>query len=258
MDISQEVTLIVIGSAFFLLVAIGIIILILVYQKKQLRFIFERKELEGQYKQEILKSRIEAQEETLNNVSREIHDNVGQLVSSAKILVGVAERKLPDVGDTLEQADQALFKALQELRALSKSLNTQWLEQFSFFENLLAESYRINSTGTLNMTIGRSVELDIPKEHQLILFRMAQEAFQNSFKHGTATHVHIKAEQQDAKLVITIADNGKGFDVTDISKHGFGIINMKHRVSLIGGLAQWKSDQTGTLVTIEIPYPHEH
>lgn len=258
MDISQEVTLIVIGSAFFLLVAIGIIILILVYQKKQLRFIFEKKELEGQYKQEILKSRIEAQEETLNNVSREIHDNVGQLVSSAKMLVGVAERKLPNVGDTLEQADQALSKAIQELRALSKSLNTQWLEQFNFFENLQEESHRINATGTLTMTIDCSVELDMPKERQLILFRMVQEAFQNSFKHGAATHIHMKAEQQEAKLVITIADNGKGFDVTDSSKHGFGIMNMKHRVSLIGGQAQWKSDHSGTLVTIEIPHLHEH
>src|SRR5688572_31980110 len=104
MDISQEVTLIVIGSFFFLLVAIGIIILVLVYQKKQLRFIYEKRQLKNQFQEELLKSRLEAQEETLTNLSREIHDNIGQLVSSAKMLVGVASRKLPDVGDTLHQA----------------------------------------------------------------------------------------------------------------------------------------------------------
>lgn len=258
MDISKEITLIVIGCAFLLLVAIGIIILILVYQKKQLLFIFERKALESQYQEELLKSRIEAQEETLNNVSKELHDNIGQLVSSAKMLVATAERKLPDVGDTLHLADETLFKAIQELRMLSKSLNTQWLEQFNFFENLQDESHRINSAGTITMTASPPVAMSLPKERQLILFRMVQEAFQNSMKHAAATHIHIKVEQQEAKLFITIEDNGKGFDVNNTSQHGFGMLNLKHRVSLIGGVARWESDNTGTKVTIEIPHQHEH
>lgn len=255
MDISKEVTLIVIGCAFFLLVAIGIIILILVYQKKQLRFIFEKQALESQHKEEILKSRVEAQEETLNNVSKEIHDNIGQLVNSAKMLIGTAERKLPDVGDTLKQADQTLSKTISELRALSRSLNTQWLEQFNFLENLQDEIDRINASGNLTMTIDHTVELTLSKERQLILFRMVQEAFQNAVKHGAATLIHIKSAQQDDKLVITVEDNGNGFDVDDTSKHGFGIFNLKHRVSLIGGEAQWHSDEKGTRVTIEIPHP---
>lgn len=255
MDISKEVTLIVIGCAFFLLVAIGIIILILVYQKKQLRFIFEKKALESQYKEEILKSRVEAQEETLNNVSKEIHDNIGQLVNTAKILIGTAERKMPDVGDTLQQADQALSKTIHELRALSRSLNTQWLEQFNFFENLQDETHRINASGTLTMTVDHSVELTLSKERQLILFRMVQEAFQNSVKHGAATRIHIKTEQQETKLVVTVEDNGRGFDVNDTSKYGFGIFSLKHRVSLIGGGVHWHSDEKGTRVIIEIPHP---
>jgi signal transduction histidine kinase len=254
MDISKEVTLIVIGCAFFLLVAIGIIILILVYQKKQLRFIFEKKALESLYKEEILKSRVEAQEDTLNYVSKEIHDNIGQLVNSAKLLIGTAERKMPHVGNTLQQADQTLSKTIHELRALSKSLNRQWLEQFNFFENLQDETHRINASGTLTMTVAHSGELTLSKEHQLILFRMVQEAFQNSVKHGAATHIHVKAEQQETKLAITIDDNGKGFDVNDSSKQGFGIFSLKHRVSLIGGAVQWRSDEKGTRVTIEIPH----
>jgi len=258
MDISKEVTLIIIGCAFLLLVAIGIIILILVYQKKQLLFIFEKKALKSQYQEELLKSRIEAQEETLNNVSKELHDNVGQLVGTAKMLVATAVRKLPDVGDTLKEADQTLSKTIQELRMLSKSLNKQWLEQFNFFENLQDETHRINSAGTIIMTASPAVALSLPKERQLILFRMVQEAFQNSMKHAAATHIHIKAEQQEAKLLVTIEDNGKGFDVNNTSKHGFGMLNLKHRVSLIGGVARWKSDNTGTKVTIEIPHQHEH
>ncbi len=252
-SLSQEVTIIVIGCAFFLLVSIGIIILILVYQKKQLHFIYEKKELKNQFKEEILKSRIEAQEETLNTISKEIHDNIGQLVSSAKMLVGVAERKLPDVGDTLQQADISLSKAIQELRALSKSLNTQWLEQFNFFENLETEALRINASETMTMTVSRQEDLQMSKERQLILFRMVQEAFQNAIKHGQATQLHIKSDQTQTGLTMVVEDNGKGFDVTDTLKHGFGMINMKHRVSLIGGVVHWQSGITGTKVTITIP-----
>ncbi len=250
---SDEVTIILVGCTFFLLVAIGIIILIQVHQKKQLHFLFEKKELQNRYTEELLKNRIEAQEETLNNVSKEIHDNIGQLVSSAKLLVGTAQRKMPDVGDTLQQAELSLSQAIQELRSLSKSLNSEWLEQFNFFENLRSEALRINATKEINLTISHQQELVMSKENQLILFRMVQESFQNSIKHGQATHINITAEEKDQESVIIIEDNGTGFDPTDTTRQGFGILNMKNRVSLLGGQAQWQSDNTGTTVTINIP-----
>jgi len=255
MDISQEVTLIVIGSFFFLLVAIGIIILILVYQKKQLRFIYEKHQLENQFKEEILKSRIEAQEETLDNLSREIHDNIGQLVSSAKMLVGVASRKLPDVGDTLEQADQSLSKAIQELRAISKSLNTEWLEQFDLFENLENEIGRITSSGEIKMSLSHPDTLALSKERQLILFRMVQESFQNAIKHSHASLIQINANQEVNNFIISIRDNGKGFDIDNTGKHGMGMASMRHRVALIDGEIKWQSGDTGTTVYIIIPQP---
>lgn len=258
MDISQEVTLIVIASTFFLVVAIGIIILILVYQKKQLRFINEKQALQSQFQEEILMSRIEVQEETLNNVSKEIHDNIGQLVGSAKILVGVAERKFPDVGDSLHQADQSLSKAIHELRLLSKSLNSEWLKQFNFYENLENEVIRINSSGEIAMSIGHREELHLSKEAQLILFRTVQEAFQNSLKHGNPSLININVEQKESMLMVTIEDNGTGFKTQDPPKQGFGITSMKHRVKLLSGTIHWRADHNGTTVTIEIPHGNEN
>ena len=257
-SLSQEVIIIVIGCAFFLLVAIGIIILILIYQKKQIRYIYEKKELQNQYKEEILRSQIEAQEKTLSNMGKEIHDNIGQLLSSAKMLINVAMRKMPDVGDTLRQSDQSLSKAITDLRALSKSLSSEWLEQFSLYENLENEAKRINSSGEITMTVAHQGNMDMMKDRQLMLFRMVQEAFQNSLKHGKATLISINVKQLGSTLHTSIEDNGKGFDPTDETKHGFGILNMKHRVSLMGGTALWKSAPTGTTVTIEIPLHNEN
>jgi signal transduction histidine kinase len=256
-SLSQEVIIIVIGCAFFLLVAIGIIILILIYQKKQILYIYEKKELQNQYKEEILRSQIEAQEKTLSNMGKEIHDNIGQLLSSAKMLLGVAVRKMPDVGDTLQQSDQSLSKAIIELRALSKSLSSEWLEQFSLYENLETEARRINSSGEIKMSVVHEGTLHMDKDRQLMLFRMVQEAFQNSLKHGKATQISILVKHHESNLTISIQDNGNGFDATDEMKQGFGMLNMKHRASVMGGQALWKSDSTGTIVTIQTPLQNE-
>jgi signal transduction histidine kinase len=179
-------------------------------------------------------------------------------VSSAKMLVGVAERKLPDVGDSLHQADLSLSKAVHELRLLSKSLNSEWLEQFNFLENLETEANRINSSGEITMTVVHDGALQLAKDRQLIVFRIVQEAFQNSLKHGRPSLINIHVKQQEDKLFITVEDNGKGFDTKDTSKQGFGMTSMKHRALLMGGEVHWRADNNGTRVTIEIPHGHEN
>ncbi len=253
MDIlSQEITIIVVGSAFLLLVAVGMIVLFLVYQKRQLKLLLEKKELSNQFQRELLKTRLEAQEETLNQLGEDLHDNIGQLLSSSKFLIGVAERS-DTPSATLQMADDTISKAIRELRAMSKALNTEWLEKFSLIENLQTETDRISASRELAVTLQHPPSIDMPVDRQMMLFRIVQEALQNSIKHGKASHVSIMAEQQEKDLHVSIADNGKGFDVNDASIHGVGVTNIKHRAKLMGGTALWKSDREGTSVIIQLP-----
>jgi len=251
-SLSQELLIISIASAFFLLVAVGIIILILVYQKKQLRYILEKAELQNQFQQELLKTRLEAQEDTLNWLGKELHDNLGQLLNSSKVLVGVAQRT-SDTGDTLTMVSDTLSQAITEVRNLSKSLSHEWLEQFSFIENLKAESARINATREIVMTVEHPENIALPRDRQLILFRMVQEAFQNSLKHGQASRIRVAADHDEKLLRVVIEDDGKGFDTLDKNKSGFGMNSIKHRASLLGGTAQWSSGAQGTTVQILLP-----
>jgi signal transduction histidine kinase len=252
MDISQEITLIVIGCAFFLLVGSGLIFLVLIYQKRQLRYILEKRQLQNQYTEELLKTRLETQEQTLNTVSKEIHDNIGQLLNSSKMLIGVAQRKLDTPEESLQTANQTLGQAIQELRTLSKSLSKDWLEQFDLLQNLQAEVARINAGDGIRLSVTHPPTLAMPKERQLVLFRIIQESFQNALKHSNAQHVHIRIEQPDGHLHIRITDDGKGFD-NGPAHHGFGITNIKLRTALMGGTVQWKPAQPGTEVFIQIP-----
>ncbi|GHN01061.1 hypothetical protein WSM22_25500 [Cytophagales bacterium WSM2-2] len=250
-NLSQEVTIIVAGCAFFLLVAIGIIILVLIYQKKQLLYTHEKKQLQNQYNEELLKTRLEAQEETLNWLGKELHDNLGQLLNSSKVLIGVAQRT-GDMKETLTTANDTLSQAIAEVRNLSKSLSNEWLEQFSFIENLKAEANRINATREIVMTLEHPEKIVLPRDRQLMLFRMVQEAFQNSLKHGQASRIRIAAQQDDGSVKVTVEDDGKGFDA-DLGKSGFGMNSIRHRASLMGGTAHWKSGTQGTTVHIQLP-----
>ncbi|MGC4021386.1 MAG: ATP-binding protein [Cyclobacteriaceae bacterium] len=258
-NLSQEVTVILIASAFFLLVAIGIIILVLIYQKKQLTYVHEKKQLQSQYDQELLKTRLETQEETLNWLGKELHDNLGQLLNSSKVLIGVAQRT-NDTQDTLTTAGETIGQAITELRMLSKSLSKEWLEKFSFEENLKAETRRINATREINMSVDHLDMIEMPRDRQLMLFRMVQEATQNSIKHGNASQIRVIGAQENGSLTVMVIDNGKGFNI-DTNKSGFGMNSIRHRASLMGGSAEWNSDvQGGTSVKIFVPIhsSHEH
>jgi signal transduction histidine kinase len=252
-SLSQEITIIIVGSVFFLLVAVGIIVLLLIYQKRQLHFILEKQQLSNQFQKELLTTRLEAQEDTLHQLSRELHDNIGQLLSSSKLLIGVTRRALTNPMEELKLAEETVAKALTELRAMSKSLNKDWLERFNFIDNLTAEAKRINATKEFDMTIRHPEIINLPSERQLVLFRIVQEAFQNSLKHGKASHINILVEQKDAYITVRIEDNGNGFDVSDNSLLGVGMINIKNRAQLLGGSAQWQSSRSGTSVAVQIP-----
>jgi signal transduction histidine kinase len=251
-SLSQEVYIIVIGCAFFLMVATGIIFLVLIYQKRQLRFLMDKQELESRYSEELLKTRIETQEQTLNTISREIHDNIGQLLNSSKALLAAHQRKVNNAGPEFQNAEAQLSQAIHELRALSRSLNGEWLERFNFYENLNTETARINAVDGVQVKLDLPTSISMVKERQLVLYRMVQEAFQNSLKHSGGNVIHITARQNDLHIAISIADNGKGFNTADHIQ-GFGMNSITQRAKLMGGTARWVSDNTGTGVHIEVP-----
>ena len=254
MDIlSQEITIIFVASAFFLLVAIGVIVLFTIYQKRQFHYLMEKKELSNRFQKELLKTRLESQEETLNNLGEELHDNIGQLLTSSKFLIGVADRELPAPSATLKVVDDTMSKAIRELRAISKSLSTGWLEQFSLIENLTSEAERIRSSKEIAITVTHPDSIAIPMDRQMLLFRIVQESLQNAIKHGKPSTLAVKVEPKEENLHISIEDNGTGFDTTDVAKQGVGIMNIKHRTELLGGKAKWRSSSFGTTVFIQLP-----
>jgi len=213
--------------------------------------------MQQEFQQQILQSQIETQEETFALLGKELHDNVGQLLNSAKLLIGVTQRKLSDSPDTLAIADETLGKAINELRSLSKSLNKEWLEQFNFIDNLQAEIKRINAADSLQIHFSNTAPIPLKSDEQIILFRIVQEALQNAIKHAQANNITIQLTEENNLLTVIVEDDGKGFEEKEKVTSGVGLMNMKHRIKLLGGTIEWKSAGKGASVIICLPVKNE-
>lgn len=258
---SDSKALLIIGAAIvlvFILLILFIVAFFAVFQRNRRLNIEEKKQLRLAFEQELLKARLETQEQTFNQIGEELHDNIGQLMSSTRMLLGITERSMSNPPDTLLVADKTLEKAIVDIRMLSKSLSSEWLTQFNLIENLKAECDRINVAQVFKIDL-LAMQSKIPLEAnvQVMLFRIVQEAIQNGIKHSGASNMQIDISIEEI-LTITISDDGKGFEASEKSNAGIGMLNMKKRTLFLGGNILWQSVLgRGTNVIIKIPLHHE-
>ncbi len=256
--LSENISIILGASSILLLITLFIVMLVMAYLRRDLKHLKEKETMEADFEKQLLQSQLETQEHTLNQLSIEIHDNVGQLLNSTKLLIGLTQRSLPEPPETLAMADDTLAKAIQEVRSLSKALNKEWLQQFNFMQNLETEIARVNASKSLQIHLFATPNaINLKPDQQTILFRIVQELLQNTIKHANAKNIEIKIREEKELLTIYIADDGIGFNETETSK-SVGLLNIRHRTKLLGGSVQWQSSiNKGTSVTIRIPVNNE-
>ncbi|GAB3422851.1 hypothetical protein GCM10027516_21380 [Niabella aquatica] len=212
----------------------------------------EKKLLKAEFDQQLLRSQIEVREQTFSQIGKELHDNVGQLLSTSRMLMGLAERSLKTPPDALITANATLGKAIHEIRSLSKFLDKEWLSQFNLLENLKMEVARINAAGVIHAALYIQLDPFFSSSKQIILFRIIQEAIQNSLRHSGCNTLDICINRNRKYVEISISDNGREMK-PNIIKKGMGLTNMLYRAKLLGGHIVYKSSENGTIVTIFIP-----
>ena len=250
-----EILIVLVAVITILLVLSGVVIFVLLfYQKKRFQHKKEMFQLQTQYSEQLLQSRLEVQENTFAMISQELHDNIGQLLSSTQMLLGVSLRAGADAAQIVVSAQDSLSKALHELRSLSKSLDSEWLNHFNLIDNLQNEKERINGSRALSLSVDTPLE-QIPLEApaQVMLFRIIQEGLQNSVRHSKATAIDLTISQDNNTIHVILSDDGTGF--TELAKpKGVGITHMQHRTKLLGGTINWDPIQPhGTCLRIAIP-----
>lgn len=254
-------SLIIITTLIFLIAPVFILIYILIYNQRKKRHIEEKEQLRSAFRQELLKTQIEVQEQTLVNISREIHDNITQVLSFVKLSLGMIDESSGDIKAKITESRELVAQTINDLRYLSKSMSFEHIAQLGLLKTLEMETSRINNSGLINILLG--IEGDVyplGEERELVLFRIFQEALNNTLKHSGAKYLKINLQYSDELFNLTLEDDGKGFStgaVNDIS--GSGLRNMQNRAALIGAVATINSSPgKGCCVKVTLdPFKHQ-
>jgi len=245
-------------SILFLVLGTGIAVFVVYYYRKRRTYVKEKEELRILFEKSLLQAQLEMQEHTLNHISGEIHDNVGQVLSLTKMQLNILGENDILSRTTLQAAKDSLGKAMKDLRDLAKGLNTDRIGHFSLIENAKDELDRLHNSQFMEVLCATTgVEHPISEEKKLITFRMIQECLQNILKHANARKIALSFAYTDTSLNITVQDDGEGFDVPAVieSSKGLGLRNIVNRASIVGGNAYITSTLSkGTTVKITIPY----
>lgn len=257
-QLPKQVSFIILISVFLLVVGVGIIILVLSYQKRQLQYLREKEELKNAYDKGILESRLEIQEQTLRTLAQELHDNIGQMLSVAKFNLHTMDLSKPGILQVkISDTQEIIGQAIQDLRDLSKTMHPDYINDIGLLAAIEKEVAMVQRMEVWEVALDIGGDFfRLQSQQELLLFRIFQEALHNIIKHAAATRIHIIIQANQDNFCMCIKDNGKGFDVS--VQHqigaGLGIRNICNRAALIGATCNLESDPgNGTSIRIDLP-----
>ena len=246
---SEVITALIAGTIVAVCLASFLILMFLVFQKRRAQHAVEVEQLKHQYDQELLRSQLEIQEQTLRTISHEIHDNVGQVLSLAKLQL----HSLQQQGQhNLQPTTDLLFKAIADLRDLSKSLHPDRIAEIGLAESVRYDLLLLQKTNAIETQFDLSgTLLRLPPEKEILLFRMFQEMMNNVMKHAQAKLVTVKLQYGPTALLMSVSDNGCGFSHEVPS--GIGFTSLRTRAKLLNAQLNIDSDANGTRVALSVP-----
>jgi len=252
-----DLTLVIYSIVVMFIIATTIIIFFVVFQKRKNELILDQLKQQRKFDEELVKTQQEIQEETLKHVGRELHDNIGQMLVLATMQMKAAANVAKDEAKSkVHNTYETLKSTLEEVRALSRSLNSDVIFNLGFDATVKNEIERLNKTGFIESSVtitGEKVNFENKKD-EIILFRILQEFFSNTLKYAEAENLNVTLKYHKEHLEIKGEDDGIGFDIDSVEK-GSGLINMKKRAELIN--ADFKLDsnlENGTILNIKYPY----
>jgi signal transduction histidine kinase len=244
----------------------GMIVLIIVsaglYKKRQTDRRLQLKEIQilrhqqetMEQAQEIerLKAMMKGEERERSRLARELHDGIGGMITAIKMSLGAARRVEPGLAQSqsLKEITRMLKDTGAEIRKTAHNLMPDVLVRNSLPEALMIFCTNIHQQLPTELSCqGDFSQLD--KATELMLYRMTQELVQNILKHASATRASIELVVHENKLILTVEDNGTGFD-TSRESSGFGLQNLRYRVAALQGNISIISEKNqGTIIHIE-------
>jgi PAS domain S-box-containing protein len=202
--------------------------------------------------------RVKVQEEERRHLARELHDEIGQALTAAKINLQAAMEE-PDQAKSkrIHETTAILERLLGQVRQISLNLRPSTLDDLGLvpaLRSLLDEQGRRASVAVRFSAKNMPENLD--PEIQTTCFRIAQEAITNAVRHARATQIRVELSQENGNLRLQIRDNGTGFDAESAQAQtiGLGLVGMKERAALVGGRTRIMASR-GKGATVDVTLP---
>ena len=206
--------------------------------------------------------RAQAQEESLRAMSRELHDGFGQVLTVVSMDLGMLERArdldAPTLRARLREVRDQISRLMQDVRTMSQVLRPPMLD-FGLVPTLHWFVEKFTESSEIEVRLRTPPEeTRLPPPIELLLYRVAQEALTNVAKHARARHVDVELAVQDARVTLTVADDGVGFEVDRFrrtpSLAGVGLLGMRERVAYYHGELDIRSPpNAGVRIRVAIP-----
>lgn len=222
----------------------------------------QRQLRESQGRLRLLSAHMEQlREEERANIAREIHDELGQTLTSLRIDVATLRKQAPELpepaNETMQRMDEQLNGTMQTIRRIITELRPGVLDDLGLFPAIEWQVRDFEKRAGLSCEVNIDVDdPPWPREKATALFRIVQESLTNVARHARASHVSVRLVSGDESLVLRVSDDGRGFDSAGVeSRLSFGLMGMRERAAQFGGHVRVESSEgRGTTVVVSMPY----
>ena len=215
----------------------------------------QQQAMKESYEKEILKTQIEIRDQAMNDVGRELHDHISQVMTLIKLNMSQLQGQGLDTANEKRLADtkEMMKEAINDVRLLSKTLNSDLILQVGLVESIKHELERINRLNLIKCSMEvKGKEYDIMPNTAFIIFRIVQENLHNILKHSKCKQVFTALQYTDDGITLVQQDDGVGFNMQKLNA-GNGLINMQRRAAMINAKLNLESEPLkGTVLTLKI------
>jgi len=203
---------------------------------------------------------VQAQETERRALSRELHDEVGQSLSAVLIELrnlstGLGIRSVDHTRSQAESIKGLVENTIRVVRNMALLLRPSMLDDLGLIPALKWQAREISKRTSMDVSVAAELQGDdLPDEYKTCIYRVVQEALHNCAAHARASSVRIRVQQERDRLLLSIQDDGQGFDARQV--RGLGLLGMQERVARLGGVCHVHSAPgAGTVLSVELPAP---
>lgn len=237
--------LLLVAMAGMFLLALGLVLFFLAYQKRILKQQKEHQAKEAEYQQQLLRANLLSQEKERNRIGKDLHDGVGAMLSTSKLYFRHLEQDgSPEKFKELkEKAMSLLEETMSSVRRVSHDLKPVVLERLGLVEAIANMADQLSESGAIKVCFKNSWEGQMDKEFELNWFRIVQELLNNTIKHSGANEVYMELFGDQERVQFSYNDNGVGLKSQSTAKAGLGMQNIVSRLSLMQGELKYDENQ---------------